>query len=238
MAMTLIINKSAFLTIFLLLAFGPTNAQDGCSRYYPLTEGIQLQYSVTDKKGRDAGTIEYRVTAVSTDGGATVATMQTKFTDEKGKNAFENEYSLSCENDKVTIDYESLLASPMLQQYTEMEVDMTVEGSDIELPNALSVGEQLVDANIQVSISMSGIKMNISIDQTDRKVEKKESVTVPAGTFDCFLLTETQSTTTMGTTISGQNKIWLAEGVGMVKQESYNQRGSLTGSMQLTAIQK
>jgi hypothetical protein len=42
----------------------------------------------------------------------------------------------------------------------------------------------------------------------------------------------------MGIKITGSAKQWLAEGVGMVKQESFNKKGKLTGYTELTAFTK
>nr|WP_244893346.1 hypothetical protein [Maribacter hydrothermalis] len=92
----------------------------------------------------------------------------------------------------VTLDYESLLPSNMLEQYGEM--DLTITGNDIEIPNDLSVGQNLNDANVSMKIDMSGISMNMTVDMVNRKVEKKESVTTPSGTYDCYVLySENQS---------------------------------------------
>ncbi len=161
-----------------------------------------------------------------------------KYNDEKGKNIFESDYNIICENGIVRIDFKSLFPSQMMQQFSDMNVEMDITGTDIELPNDLSVGQELADANLSIAMSMSGIKMNTTVDQTNRKVEKKESVTVAAGTFDCYLVTETNVSKTMGATIEMQSKLWLAEGVGMVKQESYKKNGNLMSRMELTKFSK
>ena len=100
------------------------------------------------------------------------------------------------------------------------------------------MGKALEDANLAIVMNMSGIKMRVSVDQTDRKVEKKESITTPAGTFECYLITETNTMKTMGTPQETHNKLWLAEGVGMVKQESYKKNGNLMTRMELTKFNK
>ena len=123
----------------------------------------------------------------------------------------------------------------MMQQYSEMGLEMDISGTDIELPNNLSEGQQLNDANVTVAMNMSGMKMNVTVDQTNRKVEKKENVTTAAGTFECYLITENSITKTMGATIEMKSKLWLAEGVGMIKQESYKGNGNLISRSELSA---
>lgn len=222
-------------TLLFLLCIGFAFGQDSCSKFYPLKEGSTFQYTNYNKKGKSDGTVNYTVSDVRSEGSASVATFDMKLTDKKGKEIFETNYSFSCEDGLVKIDYQSLFPSQMMQQYSEMGLEMDISGTDIELPNNLSEGQELNDANVTVSMSMSGINMNVSVDQTNRKVEKKESVTTSAGTFDCYLITEDNTTKTMGATIKMKSKLWLAEGIGMIKQESYKDNGNLISKSELSA---
>ena len=224
-----------------LLCFFTMNvafAQESCSKFYPLEEGSSFEYTSYDKKGKTDGSVNYTITDVRQEGSAAAATFDMKFKDKKGKDIFESSYSFSCENGLVTVDYQSLFPSQMMQQYSEMGLEMDISGTDIELPNDLTIGQELADANVAIAMSMSGINMNVSVDQTNRKVEKKESVTTPAGTFDCYLITENSTTKTMGATIKMKSKLWLAEGVGMIKQESYKDNGNLISTSELTSYSK
>ena len=203
-----------------------------------MIEGSSFEYTNTDKKGKTEGVTSYTISNVSQEGSATNATFDLKFIDKKGKEVFNTNYTISCDGGMVRIDYESLFPSQMMQQYTEMGVEMDISGTDIQLPNDLTVGQDLQDANVDVSVNMSGIKMNISVIMTDRKVESKESVTTPAGTFDCYVVSETNVSKTMGATIEMNSKQWLAEGVGMIKQESYKKNGDLMSKTELTKFSK
>jgi hypothetical protein len=203
-----------------------------CSRYYPMKEGTSFQYTSYDKKGKEQGTINYRITEASGSGDSTSATMNMTYIDDKGKEVISSNYTLNCSENTVHIDYESLLSNDMMQQFDDMEMEVT--GTDIELPNDLSVGQNLADANVNVKMSMGGINMNMNVETVNRKVEKKESVTTPAGSFDCYVISsETKSKMVIGNN-TFPNLLWLAEGVGMVKQETYNKNGKLMGSMLLT----
>ena len=91
----------------------------------------------------------------------------------------------------------------------------------IELPNNLSVGQELADANVNVAMSISGMKMKIEAKTTNRKVVAKESVTTAAGTFDCVVLTADISSKVAFANVNVSDKLWLAKGVGIVKQETY-----------------
>lgn len=220
----------------LLLCAVSTTAQNNCSRFYPMEEGTAFEYTMYNKKGKTDGVTSYKVTSVENNGDSTMATMDISFTDDKGKDVYNTDYSFTCTGNMVTIDYESLMPQQMLEQYGDMEMDIT--GTDLEIPNDLSVGQLLEDANVTLKISMGGINMTTTVDMTNRKVEKQESVTTPAGTFDCYVLYSDTESKMMMAKQSFPSRVWLAEGVGMVKQETYKKNGDLMNSMQLTKFGK
>ena len=224
-----------FLSMFFVLSL---SAQNTCSTFYPMIEGASYQYSMYNKKDKLEGTTNYLVSEVNDTNGNTTATMQLTYADAKGKNTFESDYGISCVGDGIKIDFKSLFPSQMEQQYQDMNVDMDITGNDIQLPNKLSVGQNLEDANINVNMSMSGIKMKIAVNTTDRTVAAKESVTTPAGTFDCYVITSNISSKAMMSNIKMSDKLWLSEGVGIVKQESYSKKGKLESRMVLTSFSK
>ncbi len=231
-------KKTALLIFSLILGTISITAQDSCSKYYPMIEGTTFEYTNTDKKGKTEGITSYTISDVSQNGSATNATFDVKLVDKKGKEVFNTTYNITCDGDMVKIDYQSLFPSQMMQQYTDMGVEMDISGTDIELPNNLTVGQGLDDANISVSMNMSGIKMKMEVNQTERMVKNKESVTTAAGTFDCYVITETTRSKTMGATQEMNSKLWLAEGVGMVKQETYKKNGNLMSTTELTKFSK
>ncbi len=213
----------------------PVTAQN-CSKYYPMEEGTTLEYTSYNGKGKTQGTISYTVSNVLDEGSNSSATMVMKYMDDKGKEAFTSEFTYSCTGNTVTIDYESLMSNQMLQQFGDME--MEVSGTDIELPNDLEVGMELPDANVIMKISMSGMNMNSQVDMINRKVEKKETITTPAGTFDCYVIYSENQSKMMMASQNFPSRLWLAEDVGMVKQESFNKSGKLMSSTVLTNLSK
>ncbi|NJB72856.1 hypothetical protein GGR42_003354 [Saonia flava] len=227
--------RITLLVFGLLFSFG-VKSQDNCSTYYPLVEGATFQYTNYGKKGKEEGKINYAVTNVSSNGFETKATMNMNLMDEKGKEIYTTDYGFTCSDNIVKIDYHSLISEQTLTQFKDMEMEVT--GTDIELPNSLGVDQELEDANVAIKIDMGGINMNMNIDTVNRKVEKKESVTTPAGTFDCYVIYSENKTKMTMMNKTFPNRVWLAEGVGMVKQESYNQNGKLMSSSVLTQFSK
>jgi hypothetical protein len=226
-------KTKSLLVLFFLIGIISLTAQDNCSKFYPMTEGVSMEYTNYNKKGKVEGISSYKVTETNTVGNTTNATMAINLKDEKGKEIYSTDYKLSCTGNMVTLDYESLLPSDMMNQYGDMDIE--ISGNDIEIPNDLRVGQNLNDANVTMKIGMSGINMNIAVDMLNRKVEKKESVTTPAGTYDCYVVySENQSKMMMANQVY-PSRVWLAEGLGMVKQETYKKNGDLMSSTLLTA---
>lgn len=227
-------KKQNVLLLFSLFLSYFSFAQGTCSKYYPIVEGTAFQYTNYDKKGKAEGAADYKVVHVGNEGGATKATMDIKYTDKKGKEVFGSNYSFTCTGDGIKIDYASLMPSQMVEQYKAMNMEMDISGTDIEIPNNLNVGESLNDAHVSIKVSMVGMKMETIVNMINRKVEKKESVTTPAGTFDCYVIYSDNETIIMKKSNVFPSRVWLAEGVGMVKQESYNKNGELMSSSLLT----
>ncbi len=227
-------KKFLITAIFLLGIMANTIAQTGCSKYYPFNKGTKAEITAYDKKGKKAAIIDYTIlkTAQTSDG--EVATMKSSVKDEKGKIIADTEYNATCDGNKISIDFKSMVSPMMINQFKDMDYD--ISGTDLEIPNDLSVGRSLPDANMLMNISMSGINMNMELKITNRKVIGKENVTTPAGTFDCFIITS-DMTTKMGVSQTSNSKQWISEGVGMVKQEDY-QNGKVSSSSLLTAFSK
>jgi hypothetical protein len=102
------------------------------------------------------------------------------------------------------------------------------------LPNDLSVGLNLEDANVTITVTMAGINMKTMVLMTHRKVEKQETITTPAGTYNCYVIYSENESQIMGMKKTFPSRLWLSEGVGMVKQETYQKDGDLISSTHLT----
>jgi hypothetical protein len=221
--------------IIIVLISSISFSQSSCSKFYPFNEGATAEITFKNKRGRVASIATYTVKEVNTSGGVAVAVMNQVLKDDRGRELIENDYNITCEAGKVTIDFNSLYNAELMRGFEGMDVDVT--GTNIDLPNDLSVGQTLPDGGIEVKVNMSGINMNMTTRILDRKVIGTETVTTPAGTFECYVLTSTTELEMAGTR-SSTSKQWIAEGVGMVKVEDYNRSGRLTSSGLLTSFRE
>src|SRR5690606_35552753 len=127
-------------------------------------------------------------------------------------------------------------------------MEMKIEGSFLEIPSGISVGQTLPDGNATMKLidkksgqEFATLKINIS----NRKVEGKEKITTSAGTFDCFKISyetkvETYLSMGMKTPTSVTKGLEYREiDLGLiVKTESFDKKGGLVGYQLLTKYSK
>lgn len=224
-------RKIIFLILFICIAPWAISQND-CNMYYPLTEGAKFQITTFDKKDKPTSILDYKITDVTNTASGKVGTIQGIAKDKKGKTITETEFKVNCKDNKLSVDFQSLLSSEMIEQFEAMEYEIT--GTNLDWPNDLTVGQTLPDANMNMKIAMGGMNMNMSMDIKNRKVIGRETVTTPAGTFDCLVITY-DTEVNMGIKQKSSSKQWVSKGVGMIKQED-SQNGKLMDTSLLTAF--
>lgn len=212
-----------------------------CSVYFPTVKGTIYEMHQFDNKDKQTGTSAYTVTNSTTDVNGNVAVIiRTHYVGKSDKDTMSANVSYKCENGKVYVDMKNFIPSGSSGQ---QDMDIKTDASWLEIPQTLSVGMTMADATSTMSFYSNGTlfsTMKISI--TDRKVESSESVTTPAGTFQCFKVTYNvaSESTTMGIKMTTNSKgvEYYSTGTGMVKSETYNKNDKLEGYSVLSKITK
>jgi hypothetical protein len=151
----------------------------------------------------------------------------------------EFEQIVKCKGNEILLDLESMLDQSMLQSFQNMELE--ISPIEIVFPNHLVVGMELPEASLTMTVSNQGRKiMEMTFTVKNRKVEKIESITTQAGTFECFkitseILTETRTMGISRRDVSKSVDYW-AKGVGTVRSEHYNNRDRLVSYMLLSKV--
>jgi hypothetical protein len=224
-----------FALFLVLVSFSVSISAQDCNAFYRFNENATYEYGYYDKKGKPEGRELHRISNLSTDADGTVsAELHSKLIPEK-KNAdvFESNSTVTCKDGILHLDL-SMNMSSMMSQYQDMEVSL--EGTPLEIPYDLKVGQTLPDATTKVKTGVNGMNlMSVTMSITDRNVEAKEKITTPAGTFDCFKISQT---TSMKTIISKTFTTvdYYAEGVGLVRSETYSKNGKLESSRELLSL--
>jgi hypothetical protein len=228
-------KKLTQLFIFLLLPVW-MSAQI-CPEYYPLKTGNSWEVTQYNKKDKVEGINAYSVKEVKELANGYDATVTTTVMNEKGETEGSGDLVMKCLDGVFYFDMKNFLGESFYQENPDMEITMTA--NDLQFPATLTEGATLPDANITYQMGSNGMTiMTMTINITDRKVVGKESLTTAAGTFEVWKITSrTQSKTGfINTKISAVD--YLSMGSGIVKSETYNDKGDLMGYMLLTKLNK
>ncbi|MBN1337859.1 MAG: hypothetical protein JXA03_00970 [Bacteroidales bacterium] len=225
----------AFMLVF-LVSFRNITAQD-CRFYFPSEEGSMVEMTNYDEKDKMTGTVKHTIKSKKVTGNNVALEVHFESYDEKGKESGSGDLGLRCENGVFYMDMRNYMNDQMMEGYQDM--DVKIEATDLEFPSDLDVGISLSDASIKITTEGSPMaSMATTVNITERKVESKEPVTTPAGTFECFKITYTLKTKVMMMNVESKGVEWIAESVGAVRTESYNKKGKLMGYSVLTAIKR
>lgn len=208
--------------ITLLIAFIslPLAAQNSCSPYYPSQEGKTLVVYQYDKRERLSTISEFTITDKTAD----TRKFNMVLKDDEGKEIVSGKFEVTCRDGETILEPRALMSPGLMEQYESMEY--SVSGDGLVFPARIEVGQELEDGDIEMKVDAGIMNMKINVTMTDRKVERKEAVTTPAGTFDCYVITYT-NTLRMGMAKTQYSTQWIAEGVGMVKEETRKSNGRL-----------
>jgi hypothetical protein len=210
-----------------------------CNSFYPIKEDTKFQYEHFDKKDKLVLRTNQWFKDVTGSANNITATMVQEMIDVKKNSAIAtSETEWTCNNGTLHFTMNNMtMEGQQANAASGMTVDIT--GDKMDLPPTLSVGQQLNDLTYNLKMMMSGMTlMNRTFDVTDRKVEARETVTTPAGTFDCYKVSFI--TTSKGGVGSGTYKtvIWYSKDAGMVKTENYSEKGALMGRQVLTKLER
>lgn len=208
--------KKAFLV---LAGLGLTIAAMAQHPFTCTTEGVKLHYMTTDAKGNESSTSDMEITKVVADGDSFTITQVTQvFINGK---AFTKpiETTSTVKDGDVLVDFSGGLS-------------LATEGGGFVLPKRLAVGLELPTG--EVTVDMNGLK--IKQDITFHKVVAKEELTVPAGTYECYVVERQYTAKMLGMKVAGSMKTWYARGIGTVKMETYDKKGKLSSSQILTSV--
>ncbi len=204
--------------------------------------GTVVEYGYLDKKEKITQTS--RMELVSIESGSEGDVFNIKATLPTDGEPASVTYRLIFTGDGIKPDKNFLFNSSMLEQFNG-KAAITFTGEIPVLPDNLSVGQELPPYEIAMVVDLTGgsgapmaVKTTTTSKVTSRKILRKESVMVPAGTYDAFVLHEeaTASSAVMGikTSVQTATDSWIVPGLGFVKQLNYDKKGKVTGGTVLT----
>lgn len=199
-----------------------THAQD-CTNYYFLQNNKTIEMSIMNKKGEQSAKQVYTVSNVNNSDGTTTADIESEMFDKKGKSVAKSKQKIKCSGGIMMVDMKMSIPAHQGSQ----SADTDVKGSEIfiEYPNNMNVGDALKDATMHLDMENgSGMKQSIDMEVFDRKVEGKEKITTPAGSWDCYKISYKSKarikTMGIGMPMNIDGTEWFAPGFGVVKTQS------------------
>ena len=206
-------------TLLVLAGLGFALAALAQSPFTCTTEGAKLHYMTTDDKGNETSTTDVEITKVKSSGDTYSITQVIQLLI-NGK-AFTKpiETVATVKDGDVVVDFSGGLS-------------LAAEGAGFTLPKRMAVGLELPTG--EVTVDVSGLKVKQDI--TFHKVVAKEELTVPAGTYECYVVERQYSAKMLGMKVKGSMKTWYARGIGAVKTETFDKKGKLATTQILTEV--
>jgi hypothetical protein len=206
-----------------------------CNSFFPIKEGKVWELESYTGKNKFTGKTRQEITSLKNTSSGYDAIMHTIIYNDKGKEQSKADLQVICNDGTISMDMRNFISQEQLKAFGSIQTK--IETENLEFPNNLSVGQTLKDGSITISSAESSLPMKMVIVISDRKVEGKESITTPAGTFDCYKISNkitVQNQMGISMTFKMSSIDWVSEKVGTVKTETYNNKDVLTAYTILT----
>ena len=198
-------------------------AQD-CNGYYFLQNNKTIEMAILNKKGEQSAKQVYTVSNVNNSGISTTADLNTEMFDKKGKSTAKGKARIKCDGGMMMVDMK--MSIPMQPGGPAAESDVKADDIYMEYPTTMNVGDNLKNASMHLDMDNNGMKQTVDMEVFDRKVESKENVTTPAGSWDCYKISYKSKmkikTMGIGMPMNIEGVEYFAPGFGVVKTQSKN----------------
>jgi hypothetical protein len=237
--------------LFLLLLTGTAAWSQDCTNYFFLQKGKVIEIGSYDKKGDSIGRQVYSVTDVSMSGGTVTGNLSSEVFNKKGKSIGKATGKIKCNGGIMMVDMKLMVppppqggpkGPPIGPQPPQPEpqgdpfsgANVKADSVYLEYPATMKPGDALKDVNFTMTITGNGPTRTVNMVINDRKVEAQESVTTPAGTWNCYKISFRSKVTAkmgpFGFPVNVDGAEWYAPGFGIVKTQSKS------GSTAITSI--
>ncbi|MBL7745483.1 MAG: hypothetical protein JNN00_18580 [Chitinophagaceae bacterium] len=207
-----------------------SSSTGACSKLIFFHPGAEVEARSYNADGEAVSSQHTKILDVKSEDGMTVAYVEGADLQSGADKPKVVNYSYKCDGNKIYFDVASMFRDAQKQK------DATFESSLIEYPINVKEGESLPDATGVMKAEKNGKKMEMKYHFINRKVEGKEEVTTPAGTWNCFKISHdvevemdipgmNEKAKEMMKTMQGNIKTttitWMAPDFGIVKMEMY-----------------
>ena len=230
--------KRTILILLFCFSVAKIQAQDCKDGYFPNKQGMKFDYTFYDKKDKVSSVSKYQVNKLIPVANGIEVFFSNETFDSKGKTLVKADYSAKCQNGQFEADIRNIISSIPTQVSPNMELN--VSGDKISYPNVMVAGQKLKDVETEIKSSMkNGISiMTMKIKITERTVEAIENITVPAGNFICAKITYMIDIKFGLVKQKQKTTEYIAKEIGIVKQESFDEKGRKISSQVLSKLER
>ncbi len=232
--------KNLILIIAMLLAFSAAKSEK-CDLYFPQEPGTSLVYHNYDEDGDLTSITVYKITGKEKTADGLKISVELKMYEDEDmdeEDAIVSNMVFYCKDGNFYWDMKAFVNSQSFESLRETDMEIKIDSDDLAFPSDLSVGQELPDGKITMSVKSMFMTMEFTTIIKDRKVEAKESVTTQAGTFNCYKISQITFVKAMMSETEMKSLSWTAENYGIIKSETYDEDGDLQSSMKLVEIKK
>ncbi|MFP4367701.1 MAG: hypothetical protein ACLFQA_11465 [Bacteroidales bacterium] len=219
--------------LFAILMIGSALQAQDCTMYFPENIGSEREMRHYDQRDRLSAITRHEILDKVTNGNNTKVKVRATSYDEDETEIYSSDLELYCEDGVFRFDLKDYLDPATLATYEEMGIEFTAD--NLIYPASLNAGDQLPDGEIKMVVkSGAATILTMTVNISNRKVEEMEDITTDAGTFSCYKISYDINSKAGFINTSSSAVEWIADGVGMVRNETFNRRGKLTGYTVLT----
>ena len=202
-----------------------------CLGYYLLQNNRTIANTIYNKSGEVFGKQIYNVSGVSAAAGTTTANIRLQMFDSNGKLIANSTNNIKCKGGVIMMNMKMMMAQ---EQQFATAAEAKGESAFIEYPGTMKTGDNLKNASFAMDMNRGGMQQHVTVMINKRKVEGKQKITTPAGSWDCFRISYKGKliikTMGMDIPLDLNGTEWFAPGVGLIKTKSN------LGGTEITAI--
>ncbi|HWK57435.1 MAG TPA: hypothetical protein VNQ80_08865 [Parapedobacter sp.] len=225
-------------------------AGGSCADFIWFREDAMIEFTYHDANAKLINQTRMTVTEVQTTGEGTIALVRSS-----GESGHSFDLKMVCSGGNLYMDFGSLMKQALAQsgqagidtsafENTVKTTEISFDDAFLVFPDAFYAGQYLPDAEVTIKTSPAP-QMTLEITSTlsGRKVEAKETIQTPAGQFECIKISGRRHTRmkVMGmdkVLDGGTEYLWFAPGIGVIRQDTYDDKDKLQGSMLLSAFRR
>jgi DUF3108-like len=230
--------RSLITCLFVFIFFNSAMAQT-CAGYYFFNKG-DVEMITYDDKGKEIGRLTYYISEITKTGNDLIASFTTEEKNNSGVSLSKVPGKYKCSNGILFIDAAVAIPKEQMAPYKDMAVQSGV--GFVEYPYKFISGQTFRDTSFTIQVLNNGsFFTNLTLDQTNRKVEAKATLTSQTGTWECLKITydgkfTTNNGSSPATTFNFKCTEWFAPGFGIVKSETYSNTNMLISSFAIASV--